>query len=293
MCHTTCGCHRHRRDVRRACASSPAAPPSSPGTAFRLAERPLADAETSRRGVASTASVEREHQSDVCLAFRSCIHHHRNVRRACGAPLAADCERRRQLRYSADFEPRPRRGHQKLLRQGKKSNDLDAPLRASHAAGASGVAGGPFPAELPRTNFRIILRRTLSPSAWSSISDSFARDAPANHEGWDDALRASHNLVRIPRCRGVTLDGDASYRTHRQLREDDPRASFMVCSASGHGAPPQMTLRARAAPRVVTSSFSHTQVRFVSPMTAVSDLFERIDTSVTCVPVCVCLFRTD
>ena len=31
---------------------------------------------------------------------------------------------------------------------------------------------------------------------------------------------------------------------------DVPRASFMVCSASGHSAPPQMALRARAAPSV-------------------------------------------
>ena len=60
--------------------------------------------------------------------------------------------------------------------------------------------------------------------------------------------------LREPR-KPTTRTHKPGNRTRRQLREDDPRASFMVCSASGHGAPHQMALRARAAPRVVTSLF--------------------------------------
>ena len=97
-------------------------------------------------------------------------------------------------------------------RAGRKSNDLDAPRPASLAAGAFGGAGGPFSAAPPRANFRSITWRIHSPSAPSSISDSFARDASANPEGWDDASR---NLVSFRRRRNLTPAGDASYRMTR------------------------------------------------------------------------------
>ena len=58
-------------------------------------------------------------------------------------------------------------------------------------------------------NFRIILRRALSPGAPSSISDSFARDAPANSERWYDARRDwHHHLACARRRRNLTLEDD-------------------------------------------------------------------------------------
>ena len=139
VCLTTRRCPRHRRDVRRACASSPAAPPErrsalSRGATLRAAgasppsvrractphrrrratrRRPEQRAAPTPdgRGVDASAhcSVDHERASTACLVIRRCPPHRRDVRRVTDASRIAPPPMATGI--PALFVPRRESGH--------------------------------------------------------------------------------------------------------------------------------------------------------------------------------------